>query len=126
MPIIYSYPVKTTPALVDTMIITDSETEDPEDVTKTVTIGSLKSLMIGNLVPATNSIDATIPIQASTNGNIITISSRVFSGGTLTGYVPSSGSTDQSTNFLRADGTWAAPAGSGGGSGITEIIASSP
>ncbi len=126
MPIIYSYPLKTTPALVDTMIITDSESEDPEDVTKTVTIGSLKSLMIGNLVPATNSIDATIPIQASTNGNIITISSRVFGGGTLTGYVPSSGSTDQSTNFLRADGTWAAPAGSGGGGGITEIVASSP
>ncbi len=126
MPIIYSYPVKTTPALVDTMIITDSETEDPEDVTKTVTIGSLKSLMIGNLVPATNSIDATIPIQASTNGNIITISSRVFGGETLTGHVPSSGGRDPSTNFLRADGTWAVPAGSGGGGGITEIVASSP
>ena len=37
--------------------------------------------------------------------------------GTTEGVVPASGGG--TTNFLRADGTWVAPAGGGGGSGLT-------
>ena len=36
---------------------------------------------------------------------------------TTEGVVPASGGG--TTNFLRADGTWATPAGGGGGSGLT-------
>ena len=45
MAIIFTYPTKTTPALADTVIITDSESEDPENRTKQTSIASIKALI---------------------------------------------------------------------------------
>lgn len=45
MAIIFTYPTKATPALADTVIITDSESQDPEDRTKQTSIASIKTTM---------------------------------------------------------------------------------
>ena len=45
MAIIFTYPTKATPALTDTVVITDSESEDPEDRTKQISIASIKTTM---------------------------------------------------------------------------------
>jgi len=56
-----------------------------------------------------------------TTSGTIDIEPEVFSSGQQ-GEVPASGGG--TTNFLRADGSWAAPPGSGGGSGtVTDITA---
>ena len=47
-----------------------------------------------------------------TTGNVV-VKSNAFAGTTNVGHVPSSQNADQSKDFLRADGTWAAPSGSG-------------
>tara|TARA_R110000823_G_scaffold237178_1_gene362743 strand:+ start:33 stop:2363 length:2331 start_codon:yes stop_codon:yes gene_type:complete len=45
MAIIFTYPTKATPALADTVVITDSESEDPENRTKQTSIASIKALI---------------------------------------------------------------------------------
>ena len=45
MAIIFTYPTKATPALADAVIITDSESQDPEDRTKQASIASIKTTM---------------------------------------------------------------------------------
>jgi len=45
MAIIFTYPTKTTPTLADTVIITDSESEDPENRTKQTSLASIKALI---------------------------------------------------------------------------------
>jgi len=45
MAIIFTYPTKATPALADAVIITDSESQDPEDRTKQTSIASIKTTM---------------------------------------------------------------------------------
>ena len=42
MAIIYTYPIKATPIDTDLVLITDSESEDPADATKQVSIASIK------------------------------------------------------------------------------------
>lgn len=57
--------------------------------------------------------------QSATNPAVYVLVSSVFTSST-SGTVPASGGG--TTNFLRADGTWAVPPGSGGGGG-NDILA---
>ena len=65
MAIIYTYPTKTTPALADTVIITDSESEDPENRTKKTSIASIKDTI--DVVDSLNSLKGDINITGGTN-----------------------------------------------------------
>lgn len=68
----------------------------------TVTTGTF----LGRVTAATGNVEALTGTQATTLLDVFTTS--------LKGVVPASGGG--TTNFLRADGTWAAPPGGGGGS----------
>ena len=69
----------------------------------------------------------TSPVSGSIVGATLTLNSNVFGGSNLVGYVPDSSASAQTTTFLRADGSWAFPIGSGGvvqsvnGSGTTGL-----
>ena len=63
---------------------------------------------------------ATVPLTGSVSGTTLTINSNKFGGNNLVGYVPSSSGSNQSTAFLRADGTWQVPAGGGGSTTVNE------
>ena len=52
------------------------------------------------------------PIVVSPTSGAVLIKSMAFNGDSNVGHVPSSNGATQSTNFLRADGTWAIPTGS--------------
>lgn len=80
------------------------------DVTNLVTDLAAKA-------PTTRTISTTAPLAGG--GDLTadrTLTVATF-GAAASGVVPASGGG--STNFLRADGTWAAPAGGGGGGGLT-------
>ncbi len=102
MPIIYSYPSKTTPTSGDLLLISDVSASNQ---TKKITIGDLKDPL-----DVVDSIAATLPIQVSGSTGNITISSRAYGGSLTTGYVPTGGSA---TTFLRGDGSWATPSSGG-------------
>jgi hypothetical protein len=95
MPIIYSYPSKTSPASGDLLLISDVSASNQ---TKKITIGDLKDPL-----DVVDSLTATLPIEVSASTGDVTISSRAYGGGFTTGHVPSGGN---SINFLRGDGTW--------------------
>ena len=116
MAIIYSYPILSSPALDDLVLLTDTSSTDPQKQTKQATISSIKDAF-----DVVDSITATLPIIASASTGSITISSRKFQGSSTTGYVPSSAAANQSTTFLRADGTWQVPAGVDGAGTINTI-----
>lgn len=65
------------------------------------------------------SVSATAPIQTSGSTGAITLSAALF-GTSNSGVVPASGGG--TTNYLRADGTWAAPPGTG----ISSITGTAP
>lgn len=70
-------------------------------------------------VPTTRAINTTAPLAGGgTLATDLTLSVATFTSG-ASGVVPASGGG--TTNFLRADGTWAAP----GGSGVTSVSAGS-
>jgi hypothetical protein len=102
MAVIYSYPVKSTPELTDKMLISDGT----DNLTKQVTISGVK-----DTIDVVDSLAATLPIEVSASSGAVTVSSRAYAGAATTGYVPTGGSN---TTFLRGDGAWATPSGSGG------------
>ena len=57
----------------------------------------------------------TSPLSGSIVGATLTLNSNLFTGMNRVGYVPDSSIYEQDTNFLRADGQWAIPAGGSGG-----------
>jgi len=87
MAIIFTYPTKVTPALADTVVITDSESEDPEDRTKQISIASIKDTI--NVVDSLNALTGAVTITGGTNvtlttsGNNIAINSSGGGGGTV-------------------------------------------
>jgi len=105
MAVIYSYPVKSTPELTDKMLISDGT----DNLTKQVTISGVK-----DTIDVVDSLAATLPIEVSASSGAVTVSSRAYAGAATTGYVPTGGSN---TTFLRGDGTWVTPSGSGGAVG---------
>ena len=54
-------------------------------------------------------------IKISPTTGIVRVQSNAFDGSDNVGHVPDSSAAAQTTTFLRADGTWAAPAGGTGG-----------
>lgn len=79
MAIIYTYPIKTNPALGDTVTITDSESEDPEDKTKQASIASIVALASGGV--GGNGTAGLIPVWLNSN----TLTDSVYSFPTTVG-----------------------------------------
>ena len=75
MAIIFTYPTKATPALTDTVIITDSESQDPEDRTKQASIASIKDTI--NVVDSLNSLKGDINITGGTNVTLTTSGNNI-------------------------------------------------
>jgi hypothetical protein len=95
MAIIYTYPTKTTLALADKVLISDSADSNK---TKNATITSIK-----DAIDVVDSITATLPLEATPSTGAVTISSRAYGGGATTGFVPSGGTAG---NYLNGAGTW--------------------
>lgn len=77
-----------------------------------------------NLSLGTNNIS---PMLASITGTALNIQNNVFSGSSFVGFVPDSSASDQTRDFLRADGTWQSPGASlswtiGGNIGSDPIV----
>ncbi len=131
MAIIYTYPEKTEPVLADLVLITDTESANPSNQTKTITLSSIKetinvvdSIVAGSgitvsgatgAVTITNAgvkslVSANEAIVASSSGaggtGALTITSTAYTGSANIGHVPTGGSN---TTFLRGDGTWVVP-----------------
>ena len=126
---IYTYPEKATPVLADLVLITDSESTNPSNQTKTIALSSIKdtidvvdSIVAGSGITvsgATGAVTITnagvrslsstnAAITASSSTGAITITSTAYTGGTNIGHVPS-GSGGSSTAFLNGAGDWATP-----------------
>jgi len=73
MAIIYSYPTKNTPVGADMVLITDSESTNPANQTKQISITSLAALGAG-----VSAVTATLPIVASPSTGAVALS---FNGG---------------------------------------------
>ena len=56
----------------------------------------------------------TLPVSGNIVGATLTLNSNVFGGSNLVGYVPDSSASSQTETYLRADGSWQPPVGSGG------------
>ena len=135
MAIIYTYPEKTEPVLADVVLITDSESTNPSNQTKTITLGSIKdsidvvdSIIAGSgidvssatgAVTITNAgvkslVSANTAIVASASGpggtGAVTITSTAYTGGTNIGHVPT-GSGNSATLYLDGSGKWSTPTG---------------
>ena len=133
MAIIYTYPEKTEPVLADLVLITDTESTNPSNQTKTITLSSIKetinvvdSIVAGSgitvsgatgAVTITNAgvkslVSANTAIVASSSSaggtGAVTITSTPYTGGTNIGHVPT-GSGGSSTVFLNGAGSWATP-----------------
>lgn len=68
-------------------------------------------------VLAQGTIGLTTPVAASIVGSQLNIEVNSFTGFNRVGAVPTAFSANQTTEFLRADGTWQVPAGGGTGGG---------
>jgi len=77
---------------------------DSPNFTLTPSTGSADNIQFAGELPA---------IVTRSTDDIVIFSSRPFAGSSTTGHVPSSASANQTTTFLRADGSWVAPSGSG-------------
>ena len=101
-----------TPATDDFILFSDIN--DSNTVKKSL----VSSLPFNNLTNLNLSLTTgnTTPFAGSISGSNLNLSLNKFGGGNVVGYVPDSSASNQSTTFLRADGTWQVPAGGGGGS----------
>jgi len=108
MAIIFTYPTKATPALADTVVITDSESEDPEDRTKQISIASIKDTI--NVVDSLNALTGAVTITGgtkitlNTSGNNIEINNSGVGTGTVN-KIPkwSTGGTDIEDSIITED-----------------------
>ena len=100
MPIIYTYPTKTTPNDDDLLLISDSQDGNS---TKKIKISSLPGGS-GAGVSSITSANAAITVANPTSTAVIT--SVAYSGEGNIGHVPTGG---DNTKFLRGDGTWVVP-----------------
>jgi hypothetical protein len=70
-----------------------------------------------NTLTLTTVTAQSVPLTGSIVGSVLTLNSNVFGGTADVGYVP--GSSGGTTDFLRADGNWAAPVATGGVTSFT-------
>ena len=78
--------------------------------------GHITNISNGTAVASVNLLLGTssgAPLSANVSGTTLNLTSNVFAGSGNIGHVPSSSGVDQQKFFLRADGTWAAPGGTG-------------
>lgn len=106
MPIIYSYPTKTTPVGADMVLITDSESTNPANQTKIASISSIQNLVSG--VSTISSANTAITVSQPTGAVVLT--STAYAGAATIGHVPTGGT---GSTFLRGDGTWVVPTDAG-------------
>ena len=76
--------------------------------------GAVSSVSTGTGSPSTGASDA-IKITPTTGG--VQVYSNSFNGSDKVGHVPDASAAGATTDFLRADGTWATPAGGSSGFG---------
>lgn len=111
MAIIYTYPVKSNPVDADLVLISDSESTNPQDRTKQVTVASIKGATTSG-VSSVSTIAAGsssgVPIVVTPTTGAVTIQSMAFAGDTNVGHVPDS-SAAPAGSFLKADGSWTVP-----------------
>lgn len=130
MAIIYTYPEKTTPVLADVVLITDSESTNPSNQTKTITLSSIKdsidvvdSIVAGSGITVSGStgavtitnagvkslVSANTAIVASSSAaggtGALTITSTAYTGGNNIGHVPTGGTAN---TFLKGNGSFSA------------------
>lgn len=98
MAIIYTYPTKATPANTDLILISDSESTNPVDQTKKVTVGSL---------PFTNNSGTVTSVGLSMPSAFAVANTPVTSSDTIA-VTTTGGNVGQ---FLAHDGTWGTPTG---------------
>lgn len=105
-----------TPATDDFILFSDIN--DSNTVKKSL----VSNLPFNNLttLDLTLTTSQTAPFAGSISGNTLALSLNKFGGSNVVGYVPSSQASNQSTTFLRADGTWQVPAGGGGSTTVSE------
>jgi hypothetical protein len=125
MAIIFTYPTKATPALADTIVITDSESEDPENSTKQTSIASIKALIndggggtVGgsgtiNFIPMWSGTDTLTDSNISDNDSAVTInakngftlntdsSEKIVIGSSDLAFYSDTSATDNTTSFKR-------------------------
>ena len=98
MAIIFTYPTKATPVLADTIVITDSESQDPEDRTKQASIASIKTTM--GLVDGTGTANT---MTKWSDSNTLTDSPFTIDTSTssleMPGYIRHIGDTDSQFGF---------------------------
>jgi len=104
-----------TPATDDFILFSDIN--DSNTVKKSL----VSSLPFNNLTTLNLSLTTgnTTPFAGSISGSNLNLSLNKFGGGNVVGYVPDSSASNQSTTFLRADGTWQVPAGGGGSTTVS-------
>jgi len=100
MPILYTYPTKTTPNDDDLLLISDSQDGNS---TKKIKISTLPGGSEAG-VSSITSANAAITVANPTSTAVIT--SVAYSGEGNIGHVPTGG---DNTKFLRGDGTWVVP-----------------
>jgi len=100
MPILYTYPTKTTPNDDDLLLISDSQDGNS---TKKIKISSLPGGSSAGVSSITSS-NAAITVANPTSTAVMT--SVAYSGEDNIGHVPTGG---DNTTFLRGDGTWVVP-----------------
>ena len=89
---------------------------NPTIATGAVSLAKMANLATGTII-GNNSGSTGVPL-ALTSANVTAMLSLFSTTTTTQGLVPGSNGV-ANTNFLRADGVWAAPAGGGGGGGTT-------
>jgi hypothetical protein len=83
--------------------------------------GSITSVTLGSSVLSGGITDA---ISVVDTAGAVVVTSNIFGGANRVGHVPDASGATGATDFLRADGTWAAPAGSssGGAGGLQTFM----
>jgi len=93
MAIIYSYPTKTTPVAADMVLITDSESTNPANQTKQVSISSIQGLTAG--VSSINGLAGIVTLSAGSNITFTTVGNDISIASTSAGTVTGTGTRSQ-------------------------------
>ena len=109
MAIIYTYPVKTTPADADLILISDSESNNPKDKTKQITVESIKGLTAGvtkiiagtnvTISPTSGVGDVTVNASGGGGGDTYTLQAEAKAGSSVPLKLDAATGTDSTVNL---------------------------